>query len=161
MCSFSGEKKIPNPSQTQNECDFFVVAMRKLWELFSAVESTKSVSIFFSSILFGALQKNWLPIIHRCTIFLPRKWYIHKRELCFVSRKKNCCASKRINPGALLSICVHTFFHFKNKNRQKLKRNSTILNLLKSRSCNCVSRYSSWKKNGNDSFYFGLLADSK
>lgn len=115
----------------------FFVAVRKLWELFSADETTKSVPMNFSTILslasylcaFRCITKELSVNNTSMNDFFPNG--THTRENCVLSAEKNCCAFKRINPGALLSICVYIFFHFKNENRLKLKRNSTILNLLK------------------------------
>lgn len=123
---FPVEKKKTWFTNEQNESDIFCHVMRKLWVFFLQL-SKKQRGVDFSSfslfhfvfICFIALQKIYVPIC----IFLLSRNGANKRELCIVSRKKTS------HFQANKSRC---FFQFKNKNRMKLKRNSTILNLLKS-----------------------------
>lgn len=139
----------------QNECEFFVVvivvAMRKL-SFFSAVETTKSLSIFLPA-LFLSLSPYLCVSIYckriecRSDIF-PM---MHARENCVLSAEKNCCAFKRINPGALLSIC-NFFFIWKIKidwNWNGIPRYPMLKSLYTLKKCE--------KK----IVFFGLLMDSK
>lgn len=76
-------------------------------------------------------EKNWVSIIHIRVFSSPND--THKRELCFVSRKKvlrfQANKSRCFAIDMYVCVCVLCFIS-KNKNWLKLKRNSTILNLL-------------------------------
>lgn len=126
-CSFFEKKTTRFITWTKWVRHFFaalavvVVVVRKLCELFTAVETTKNVSNFFSCSLtlffylfmcvFRCIAKE-LSVDDTYTIFSTM---IQSKENCVLSAEKNCCAFKRINPGALLSICILFFYHLQIK----------------------------------------------